>query len=116
MTPPAVRVLADARRLGEAQGIRFTVVVDGVPSDAFAVRWRGRTYAYLNRCRHQSLTLDFGDAQFFDDAMDALVCCQHGARYAPDTGHCLGGPCAGGRLTALVLEERDGGLWCTGRQ
>ena len=115
MTNPDVRVLADATRLGEAQGIRFTVVVDGVPSDAFAVRWRGRTFAYLNRCRHQSLTLDFGDAQFFDDAMDALVCCQHGARYAPDTGRCLGGPCEGGRLTPLALVERDGALWCLGR-
>lgn len=115
MTEPAVQVLADARRLGEAQGIRFIVVVDGVPSDAFAVRWHGRAYAFLNRCRHQSLTLDFGDAQFFDEAMDALVCVQHGARYAPDTGQCLGGPCAGGRLTPLRLEERDGGLWCLGR-
>jgi nitrite reductase/ring-hydroxylating ferredoxin subunit len=115
VTADAVQVLADAGRLGEAQGIRFVVLVDGVPSDAFAVRWRGQLYAYLNRCRHQSLTLDFGDAQFFDDAMDALVCCQHGARYAPDTGHCQGGPCAGGRLTPLRLEQRNGGLWCLGR-
>jgi nitrite reductase/ring-hydroxylating ferredoxin subunit len=112
----AVRVLAETRRLGEGQGVRFALVLDGVPEEAFAVRWRGAVHAYVNRCRHQSLPLDFGDAQFFDETMDALVCCHHGARYRPDTGACLDGPCAGGRLTALALEERDGALWCTGRR
>jgi nitrite reductase/ring-hydroxylating ferredoxin subunit len=109
-------VLAETRRLGEGQGVRFALVLDGVPEEAFAVRWRGAVHAYVNRCRHQSLPLDFGDAQFFDENMDALVCCHHGARYRPDTGACLDGPCAGGRLTALALEERDGALWCTGRR
>ena len=52
--------------------------------------------------------LDFGDAHFFDDAYDALVCCHHGARYRPETGECVDGPCEGGRLTALAMEERDG--------
>ena len=30
----------------------------------------------------------------------------------PGTGACLDGPCAGGRLTGLLLEERDGAMWC----
>ncbi|HEY6866067.1 MAG TPA: Rieske 2Fe-2S domain-containing protein [Candidatus Eisenbacteria bacterium] len=109
-----VLVLSQAARLGEGAGVRFRVRLDGVVRDAFAVRWRGRAYAYLNACRHQSLPLDFGDARFFDDACDALVCCHHGARYAPASGACADGPCAGGRLTALALEERDGALWCMG--
>jgi len=95
--------------------MRFRVIVDGVQRDAFAVRYRGHAYAYLNTCRHQSLPLDFGDARFFDERYDALVCCQHGARYRPETGECLEGPCAGGRLTRLALEERDGALWCVGK-
>ena len=116
-TPDAftpVRILADARRLREGDGARFAVTVDGVSRDAFVVRWRGRAHAYVNSCRHQSLTLDFGDARFFDEAYDALVCCHHGARYRPDTGECMEGPCNGGRLTALAVEERDGALWCVG--
>ncbi len=107
-------VLADSRRLGELGGVRFTVTVEGVSRDAFAVRWRGRVYAYVNSCRHQSLPLDFGDAHFFDEAADALVCCHHGARYRPDTGECLDGPCAGARLTPLRVFEREGGLWWDG--
>jgi hypothetical protein len=65
-------------------------------------------------CRHQSLPLDFGDAHYFDEAYDALVCCHHGARYRPESGECFAGPCLGGRLTPLVVEERDGALWCVG--
>ena len=79
------------------------VQVEGVACDAFAVRFHGRVHAYLNRCRHQLLPLDFGDAHFFDDAYDALVCCHHGARYRPDTGECVDGPCLGGRLTPLAV-------------
>ena len=109
-----IRILADSRRLGEAQGVRFTLMLDGIERDAFAVRYHGTPYGFLNCCRHQSLPLDFGDAHFFDEAYDALVCCHHGARYRPETGECLEGPCAGGRLTALALEERGGELWCMG--
>jgi nitrite reductase/ring-hydroxylating ferredoxin subunit len=110
-----VLVLRDAGTLGELQGVRFRVMLDGIPRDAFAVRWRGRPYAYVNTCRHEGLELDFGDAHFFDEQADALVCCHHGARYDPATGACKGGPCAGGRLTPLALEQRGAELWCVGR-
>jgi nitrite reductase/ring-hydroxylating ferredoxin subunit len=109
-----VRVLPDARRLREGDGVRFSVVLDGVPRDAFAVRYHGRVRAYVNSCRHQSLALDFGDAHFFDEGYDALVCCHHGARYRPESGECFEGPCRGARLTPLVVEERGAGLWCLG--
>ena len=110
----AVRVLADSRRLEEGAGARFSVEVEGIQRDAFVVRWRGALHAYLNTCRHELMNLDFGDARFFDDEYDALVCCHHGARYRPDSGDCIDGPCAGGRLTALALEERGAELWCVG--
>ena len=104
-------LLADARRLRELQGLRFDVTIDSVSREAFAVRWKGRVYAFVNVCRHQLLALDFGDAHFFDDRADAIVCCHHGARYRPDTGECIEGPCAGARLTPVAVEERDGALW-----
>ena len=115
MTDDAVRVLPAATSLREGDGVRFKLRLDGVERDAFAVRWRGVARAYVNACRHQSLTLDFGDAHFLDDSADALVCVHHGARYQPDTGICFSGPCTGARLTVLALMERDGELWCTGR-
>jgi len=104
--------VADSARLAEGAGLRFTLVLDGVLRDAFVVRYHGRPYAYLNTCRHLGFTLDFGDARFFDDDYDALVCCQHGARYRPETGECFAGPCVGSKLTRLAVEERDGAIWC----
>jgi nitrite reductase/ring-hydroxylating ferredoxin subunit len=112
---PAVRIHPDARRLREGDGVRFEIELDGVRRAAFAVRWKGSVFAYVNMCRHESLELDFGDAHYFDEDYDALVCCHHGARYRPDDGMCVAGPCLGGRLTRLAVEERDGALWCTGR-
>jgi len=109
-----VHILPPGRTLGEGQSRSFEVRLDGIPRGAFAVRWHGSTFAYVNTCRHQSQPLDFGDGRFFDEACDALVCCHHGARYAPDSGLCVAGPCAGRSLTALQLESREDGLWCTG--
>ena len=109
-----VLVVSDARRLREGDGVVFEVVVDGLKRPAFAVRYKGQVLGYLNTCMHQRLALDFGDAHFFDEPYDALVCCHHGARYRPETGECFEGPCVGSRLTPLELEERDGALWCVG--
>ena len=107
-----LRNVADSARLAEGAGLRFTLVLDGVLRDAFVARYHGRPYAYLNTCRHLGFTLDFGDARFFDDDYDALVCSQHGARYRPETGACFAGPCVGSKLTRLAVEERDGAIWC----
>jgi len=109
------RVAEDVRRLSEMSGVRFTIHLDGVEWPAFVIRRRGRFHGYLNVCRHEARELDFGDAHFFDEAADALVCCHHGARYDPETGVCVAGPCAGARLTALALEQRGHELWCVGR-
>lgn len=111
MNGAPVRVGPAAARWSEGESARFRLVLDGVERDAFAVRWHGEVRAFVNSCRHQSRPLDFGDGHFFDDAFDALVCCHHGARFAPDTGVCVEGPCVGAALTALALEERDGALW-----
>jgi nitrite reductase/ring-hydroxylating ferredoxin subunit len=113
---PPLRIHPDARRLNELASVRFTLRLDGVERDAFAVRFRGRFHAWVNSCRHQSLPLDFGDGHFFDEAADALVCCHHGARYDPASGVCMAGPCEGARLTALELEQRGHELWCVGRR
>jgi nitrite reductase/ring-hydroxylating ferredoxin subunit len=116
--PPApfkpVRVMAEARRLREGDGVTFDVVLDDVARAAFAVRYKEKAYGFINMCPHQWLPLDFGDAHFFDDAYDAIVCCNHGGRFEPKTGACIAGPPLGGHLTRLQLEERDGELWCVG--
>jgi nitrite reductase/ring-hydroxylating ferredoxin subunit len=88
-------------------GVSFDVVYGGQTCRAFAIRWRGQAHAYLNRCAHVAMELDWQPGRFFDDSGEWLLCSTHGAAYRPDTGACAGGPCRGG-LVRIQLTERDG--------
>lgn len=101
-------VICDSAALAEAgAGVRFTLGRGGVEVPAFAVRYRGVVHAYLNRCAHRGVELDWNPGEFFNGERDALVCATHGACYAPDTGACIGGPCRGGGLVKLAVIEKN---------
>ena len=87
--------------------VPFDVVHGGHTCRAFAVRWKGVAHAYLNRCAHVAMEMDWQPNRFFDDSGQWLLCSTHGAVYRPDTGACAGGPCRGG-LMRIELSERDG--------
>jgi nitrite reductase/ring-hydroxylating ferredoxin subunit len=90
-------------------GVRFDVRIAGRIVPAFVVRHRGVPRAYLNRCAHVAMELDWQPGVFFDADGQLLQCSTHGALYDPDTGACAGGACAGrGGLRALRVSERDG--------
>lgn len=102
-------VVCASRALAErGAGVRFEVRVAGVLQRAFAIRYQGRVHAYLNRCAHIGVELDWQPGQFFDMERTLLICSTHGALYDPTTGACLGGPCRGGRLVPVAVEEVDG--------
>jgi len=88
--------------------LRFEVDEGGLAAPAFAIRYGGRVYAYVNRCAHVSLELDFMPGHVFDTSGKFLICATHGARYAPESGRCAGGPCNGRGLEGLPVTERDG--------
>lgn len=94
-------------------GVRFKVVVDGRQADAFVVRFRGRVRAYLNECGHIPAQLDWRPGEFFDDSKLYLICSVHGALYAPESGACLGGRCAGRGLRPLPVCEIDNRVYLT---
>ena len=109
----AARLICAASDLAEAgKGVRFEITVQGRPAPAFAVRWQGRVHAFLNRCGHVPVELDWQPGEFFDSARLYLICATHGALYDPASGACLGGRCAGRGLTALPVFERDGHIYC----
>ncbi len=106
------RLICAAGDLPErGKGVRFTVDTEGGPATGFAVRFRGRVHGYVNRCAHVRVELDWQPGEFFDVSGLYLVCSTHGAAYLPDTGHCVGGPCKGQRLTKLAIEEADGQVY-----
>ena len=101
--------LADGGR-----GVRFEVEYFGQPAPAFAIRHRGRVQAYLNRCAHVAMELDWQEGVFFDADGRDLLCSTHGAMYDAASGRCLGGPCNRSPLVKLRIEERDGMVYFTG--
>ncbi len=106
--------LCNSRDLVDAgQAVPFDVVYAGQTCRAFAVRFKGQPHAYLNRCTHVAMELDWQPNRVFDDSGQWLLCANHGAAYQPDTGQCAGGPCNGG-LVKITLSEKDGVVYWHG--
>lgn len=92
-----------------SRGVRFDVKFMSEPVPAFAVRHKGAVVAYLNRCAHVAMELDWQPGEFFEPDAEYLMCATHGALYDPATGACRGGACMGhGGLRALTVVEREG--------
>jgi len=108
---PGDSVCASNQLQEGGRGVRFLVEHKGGNSPAFVVRHAGRALAYLNRCAHKLVELDWQEGEFFDTERRYLVCSTHGAMYDPASGICTAGPCRGARLTAIPVFEADGSVW-----
>jgi nitrite reductase/ring-hydroxylating ferredoxin subunit len=93
--------------INSGDAVPFDVVYCGQTCLAFAIRFEGAVYAYLNRCSHVPMEMDYQPNRFFDLTGRWLICATHGATYSPKTGACQGGPCRGG-LIKIHASERDG--------
>ncbi len=94
-------------------GWRFEVQKDGEKQPAFVVRSTAGVSAFLNRCGHRDLELDWSPGEFFDLDARLLICATHGALYDPQTGACKGGPCNGVGLHPLSVTEEGGLVYLT---
>ena len=93
-------------------GVRFEVPLGGQGVPAFALRHGGAVRAFLNRCAHARMELDWNDGRFLDGEGRFLICSGHGALFDPAGGACVGGPCLGrGGLTALTVVEMNGTVY-----
>jgi len=106
----AIELCASGELAEGGLAVSFDVVIEGEHCRAFAIRFEGRAHAYLNRCTHVAMELDWQPNRFFDDTGQWLLCASHGAVYAPDTGEGVAGPCQGG-LLKIELTEADGVVW-----
>jgi nitrite reductase/ring-hydroxylating ferredoxin subunit len=110
----ALQPLCNSRDLVEGgRAVPFDINYSGQTCRAFAVRYQGLPHAYLNRCTHVAMELDWQPNQIFDESGQWLLCASHGAAYLPDTGQCAGGPCNGG-LVKITLSENDGVVYWHG--
>ena len=113
VAPPAgaVALCASAALADGGAAHLFDVLLWRAPARAFALRFEGRVVAYLNRCAHIAMELDWKPGKFLDAEGEYLICSTHGALYAPESGACRGGPCRGAPLAGLNMFEADGKVY-----
>lgn len=97
-TPPGVR-LCELAGVADGTARNFVLQMRAGRFHGFVVRNGERVTGYVDRCPHAGLPL----AQKIDNYLTpdgALIACAwHGALFRIDDGQCVGGPCAGQRLT-----------------
>lgn len=108
MSQDWLRVCAAGDLAEGGDGVRFELPLHGTPQPAFVVRVDGAPRAYLNRCAHIPVELDWQPGRFLDDSGLYLVCATHGALYDATTGACVGGPCRKRPLVTLETRESEG--------
>lgn len=74
----------------------------------FVVRRGEAVFGYVDRCPHAGLPLAQQLDQYLTPDGGMIACSWHGAVFAVEDGACLGGPCAGGRLTPWPVVVEDG--------
>jgi nitrite reductase/ring-hydroxylating ferredoxin subunit len=104
--------LCDSHALPErGRAVVFDVLHFREPARAFALRFDGQVVAYLNRCLHVPVEMDWQPGELLDADREFIICSIHGATYAPQSGRCVGGPCGRGALTPLRVQEREGKVY-----
>ena len=110
-TADLIRICDSTAVLEGGKGVRFPVLAFGDKATGFVVRYDGRAHAYLNRCAHVPIELDWAEGEFFESSGLYLMCATHGAIYVPDSGYCAGGPCKGARLRVISVTEEGGSIY-----
>lgn len=108
---PREPLCASAALQEHGRAFGWDVMEHGRPQRAFVLRIDGIVRAYLNRCLHVPVEMDWNPGEFLDSERRYILCSIHGAAYEPRTGHCVGGPCGRGRLTALDVREEAGQVY-----
>jgi len=93
--------------------MKFMLPVRGVDEECFVVNYAGEFHAYVNRCRHVPMAMDWVDNQFFAEQGRYLMCQTHNAYYEPGTGECIAGPSGtcGKFLYRVALEIERGVIY-----
>lgn len=96
----------------EDNGSKVFTFTDGTKRfEMFLHRMGDRVVGYENSCPHLYLPLDWRPGEFLNAAGDSFVCSSHGARFRPEDGFCVSGPCSGAWLRPVLIHVEDGEIF-----
>ena len=89
--------------------MKFLLPIRGADEECFLINFNGEFHAYVNRCRHVPMPMDWVDNQFFAEEGLYLMCQTHNAYYEPASGECIAGPSSacGKFLYRVPVEIKD---------
>jgi nitrite reductase/ring-hydroxylating ferredoxin subunit len=99
--------------LAPGQSMKFMLPIRGVDEECFVINYHGHFHAYVNRCRHVPMAMDWVDNEFFAEQGRYLMCQTHNAYYEPASGECVAGPLStcGKFLYRVPLEILNGSIY-----
>jgi nitrite reductase/ring-hydroxylating ferredoxin subunit len=95
--------IATVGELAPGETKKFLLRCEGREIPGFLLNYDGALHAYVNRCRHVPMELDWVENQFFTSDGLFVQCATHGAYYEPETGACVAGPPCGRALHRVLL-------------
>ncbi|MBI1746113.1 MAG: Rieske 2Fe-2S domain-containing protein [Acidobacteria bacterium] len=104
-------LICQTSELPASKSLRFVLISPYGPRGAFLLHYQGHFRAYLNKCLHLPVTLDYDTGDFFTGDGCQLLCQTHGALYDPLTGYCNAGPPIGLSLVPVKISVRQGSVY-----
>jgi nitrite reductase/ring-hydroxylating ferredoxin subunit len=103
-------LVGNTSELKPGSSMKFLMPIRGIDEECFVINFHGHFYAYVNRCRHVPMAMDWVDNQFFAEEGRYLMCQTHNAYYEPASGECIAGPpsACGKFLYRVPLEIQNG--------
>ncbi len=106
-TPPGVTLCAEAD-IADPGSRAFVLQIGDAFFHGFVVRKDDQVAGWVDRCPHQGFPLAIELDRYLTRDGELILCGWHGAVFKPLTGECMGGPCAGARLTPWPVEASGG--------
>jgi nitrite reductase/ring-hydroxylating ferredoxin subunit len=106
-TPPGVKLVPVAD-IAEPGARSVVVQIGEAYFHGLLVHRDGVIRGYVDRCPHLGVPLARKLDDYLTPDANLIACSWHGALFRVEDGMCVGGPCAGGRLTQWPVTVVDG--------
>ncbi|WAC47286.1 Rieske (2Fe-2S) protein [Asticcacaulis sp. SL142] len=108
---PAGIALGPLAQIPDGTARNYVLTIGDAYFHGFIVRQGEAAFGYVDTCPHAGLPLAQAPDHYLTSGGDLIMCSWHGALFKIHDGACIGGPCAGAKLTPWPLIVRDGELY-----